>query len=55
MIDPSLDQMAAQLREVFPAMWWALYSGMLEKGFTAEQSLDLLKTYISTAYRPKHE
>lgn len=42
----SIDQMLANIRDMVPAVWWALYSGSVEKGFTPEQAMDLLKVWI---------
>lgn len=40
------DQNAAKLRESLPTMWWAVYSGCVDKGFTAEQSLVILLEFM---------
>ena len=40
------DQKLAEHREILPGIWWALYSGSVEKGFSEEQAMDLLKTHI---------
>ena len=45
-----LDQACAALSEVQPVLWWGLYAGMISQGFTNEQALELLKTFINTAY-----
>lgn len=42
----ALEQALAELTEVFPSLWWQLYTGCREQGFSAEQAMDLVKTYI---------
>lgn len=39
-------QSLAGINEVMPAMWWCLYSGCLEQGFSPMQSLLLVQTQI---------
>lgn len=42
------DQTIAEVRDRLPALWWALYIGCIEKGFTADQAMVLLKAFISS-------
>ena len=45
----NFDEMAPKLTALFgkwPAMWWDIFNGCLEKGFTDKQAMELLKTYI---------
>lgn len=53
MLDPEmiakLEQAAAAMLEVAPVLskqWKALYDGCMNEGFTAEQSMQLVKAYI---------
>ena len=41
-----LDQARAGLEETFPSLWHGLYSRCVEEGFTEEQALQLVRTYI---------
>lgn len=41
-----LEQDIATTRDTLPQLWWALYSGNLEKGFEPAQALSLVQTYI---------
>ncbi len=41
------DRKLAELRDFLPALWWALYSGCLEKGFSEIQALELVKVFIT--------
>lgn len=41
------------VRELFPPIWWGLYVGLQEQGFTKDQALQLVKTYI-LAYGTSH-
>lgn len=40
------DQQMASLRDGLPSVWWALYDGCLNKGFSADQSMQLLIAFI---------
>lgn len=40
------DQAIAVVSELCPAMWWQLYQGCVKEGFSAEQALELVQTYI---------
>lgn len=46
MSDPEFDQQCAEARDKLPQLWWSIYSGCLEKGFTEEQALTLTVEYI---------
>lgn len=50
MIDPSMAQQAEQsvafLSEYLSGMWWGLYEKCKEKGFTGDEALKLVQTYI---------
>lgn len=50
MLDPSkqaqLEQDLALTQEFLPSIWRGLYDGCIDKGFTEEQSLALVKTFI---------
>lgn len=39
------DQEIASMRDSLPTIWWALYSGAVDKGFTTSQALALTQTY----------
>ena len=41
-----LDQAQALLKEALPSMWWAMFRGSLEAGFTHMESMDLVKTFV---------
>ena len=41
-----LDQSISECINTFPVMWYGLYEGCVEKGFTKEQAIDLVKTFI---------
>ncbi len=42
-----LDQARAELKELFPSAWKALYDGCLDEGFTEAQAMELLKAFIA--------
>lgn len=50
MLDPKelaeLDQEASMLCESLPSLWWGLYKGCKYKGFSEEQALELVKTFV---------
>ena len=47
MLNPSeFDQAMAEMREVTPRIWWNLYDGCLAAGFTPQQAISLVQTYI---------
>jgi hypothetical protein len=41
-----LDQHLANLRDNLPAFYWALYTGSVDKGFTAEQAMQIVVAFI---------
>ena len=55
MIDPktgaAADQALMYLGEMMPVLWWRLYKGCENAGFTPDQSMELLKEYITTSYK----
>lgn len=42
----NFDQELAQLRDAIPAIWWAVYTGCVEKGFTPDQALQLTIAFL---------
>lgn len=42
------DRDMAEIREKLPAAWWALYIGSLDKGFTQQQSMTLVCSFIES-------
>ena len=46
-----IDQTMAWMVESLPSLWWGLYENLVMKGFSKEQALTLLITYISVAHR----
>lgn len=43
-----MEQELAKMRDTLPRIWWALYVGCTEAGFTQEQSLSLVQTFCLT-------
>jgi len=41
-----IDQASAWLAECLPPLWWSLFEGCLQAGFTESNAIDLVKTYI---------
>lgn len=41
------DQSSAFIADSFPETWWRMFSNLKNKGFSEEQALDILKTYIT--------
>lgn len=41
-----LDEAVAALSEVLPITWRQLYKGCISEGFSSEQAMGLVKTYI---------
>ena len=41
-----IDQSFEMMVEIFPPLWRGLFEGCREKGFTEEQAMELVKTYI---------
>ena len=50
MLDPKkqaeYEQGTAALIEMLPPLWRGLYIGCVEQGFTGQDALDLVRTYI---------
>lgn len=46
------DQGAAFLGDALPALWWRMYNNMLLSGFSEEQAMSLLRTYVKAACQP---
>lgn len=44
-----LDQCEAALCDLLPPFWFSMYSSLTTVGFTPEQAMDLLKTYIQVS------
>lgn len=44
-MDHKTDQLLAVIRDTLPAVWWAVYSGCIDKGFTPEQAMQLVLTH----------
>jgi len=40
------EQTMAEIRTTIPRLWWALYTGAMEQGFSAAQALELVKASI---------
>ncbi len=41
-----LDQALAMVADNWPPVWFRIFTNLKERGFTEDQSMDLLKTYI---------
>ena len=41
-----MDQANRMLCDALPGLWWGLYEGCLNQGFSEDQSLELVKEYI---------
>jgi len=48
MTKQELDQACAEIRDTMPGLWWALYTGCKEQGFTDDQSLKLVIGFIQS-------
>jgi RNA polymerase-binding transcription factor DksA len=46
------DQEIREACAAIPRMWRTMYNECIECGFTREETMDLLKTYIQTALTP---
>lgn len=44
---PNLDQQLAELRDTLPRMWWAMYQGAIDAGFTEKQAFTLVCVNIA--------
>lgn len=53
MLDPvklaELDQCEATLCELLPPFWFSMFRSLQTAGFTPEQAMELLKTYIEVS------
>lgn len=45
-MDNKFEQDMAKLRDTLPRIWWAIYSGCIETGFTPSESIALTQTWI---------
>lgn len=59
MIDPNklaeYDQNLAFACEHNPRLYWGLFKGYKEAGFTEEQAMDLIRTQIIAVHSPRPE
>lgn len=46
------DQDLATIRDSLPAMWWSLYQGCIDAGFTETDAMKLVRTFISRRDEP---
>jgi len=46
-----MDQSIAALSEMLPDLWWGLFQGCVEKGFSEEQAIELIKQYVASDLR----
>lgn len=44
--NPKFDQAAAQLRDTLPPLWYGLYQGCIDAGFSHAQAFCLVQTYV---------
>jgi len=44
---PEYDQQLANIRNGLPALWWALYVGCMEAGFSEVQAMRCVIAFIS--------
>lgn len=49
--DAEFDQQLAETRDRLPRIWWALYQGNLEVGFSEAQALRLTIAFIEGSRR----
>lgn len=49
-----MDQARTTLIDHYPKMWKGLYAGLIEEGFTEQQALVILLTYITTSCKASH-
>ncbi len=40
------EQSIAAIRETLPAMWWGMYQGCIDQGFSTEQAMSLVEMQI---------
>lgn len=45
-----IDQGLAEIRELTPGAWWAMYQGAMDKGFTPTQAMELVKTHMFASH-----
>lgn len=45
-----IEQAAAEVRDGLTTLWWGMYTGCLERGFTEAQAMSLLMTVIMRPY-----
>lgn len=45
-----IDQTAALIRDTMPSLWYGLYCRLQEEGFTEQQAMELLKTYVISSH-----
>jgi len=41
-----LDQAAEQVAETVATMWWAIFRRLVEKGFSEEQAVEIVKAMV---------
>ena len=41
-----MDQASKAMADTFPTLWWGLFKGCVDKGFTREEALELVKAQI---------
>lgn len=41
------DQLYSTIRDTLPRLWWNLFEGAKEAGFTTDQAFEIVLTYIS--------
>lgn len=41
-----MDQARAEVADVFPKLWWALFDQCVQQGFTRQEALTLLVVYM---------
>ena len=57
MLDPKQiaewSQAVATLAEICPPMWWGLFKGCKEEGFTDDQAMQLVVAFMKTEHSVK--
>lgn len=43
-----MDQSTQLMVDTFPGLWWGLFKGCTDRGFTREEALELVKIQIRT-------
>lgn len=46
------DQAIASVGYLYPSLWWNLYQGCKDKGFSETQAMELVKAYILSIGKP---